>query len=124
MRGLRRGAPAPAPRLWTSDDVRALAVAGRRSGMQVAREPDGWLRVNAERTELDHYVVELGRDGVAVRRLELMMTPLESMFLTLTGTPMTPATPGTSDAVEPAGGAPPPPQPRPGRHPPRGSPGA
>jgi hypothetical protein len=34
---------------------------------------------------LDPFVLELGRAGVAVRRLELLLSPLESMFFMLTG---------------------------------------
>ena len=41
--------------------------------------------MSADRDALDAYVVALGRSGVAVRRLELHMTALESMFFALTG---------------------------------------
>ena len=37
------------------------------------------------REALDEFVVALGRSGIAVRRLELLMSALESMFLALTG---------------------------------------
>ena len=35
-------------------------------------------------TGLDEYVATIVRDGVAVRRLELLISPLESMFFSLT----------------------------------------
>ena len=48
-------------------------------------DPGGWLTVSADQEVLDAFVVALGRSGVAVRRLELLMTALESMFFSLTG---------------------------------------
>src|SRR5207244_1463982 len=42
---------------------------------------------------LDEYVLALGRAGVAVRRLELLVSPLESMFFALTGEHSAPAEP-------------------------------
>jgi hypothetical protein len=49
-------------------------------------------------------VLELGRAGVAVRRLELLLSPLESMFYALTGDPAGDAT-SLADVAEavPAG---------------------
>jgi ABC-2 type transport system ATP-binding protein len=41
--------------------------------------------VSADRDVLDAYVVALGKAGIAIRRLELLMTALESMFFSLTG---------------------------------------
>ncbi|HEY7282576.1 MAG TPA: ABC transporter ATP-binding protein [Actinomycetota bacterium] len=85
MERLRREAPAPAHRLWTSDDGRAQEVAGTLPGVSVVPDPEGWLTVTADGDALDAFVVSLGRAGVAVQRLELLMTPLESMFFALTG---------------------------------------
>jgi ABC-2 type transport system ATP-binding protein len=87
MERLRSEAPAPAHRLWTSDDALAVEVARGEPHVSVVRDPEGWLTVGADQDALDAYVVALGRSGVAVRRLELMMTALESMFLTLTSSP-------------------------------------
>jgi ABC-2 type transport system ATP-binding protein len=86
MERLRSGSPSPAHRLWTSDDDRAMEVAGADERVDVVADPDGGLTVHADREALDGYVVALGRSGVAVRRLELLMTALESMFFALTGT--------------------------------------
>jgi ABC-2 type transport system ATP-binding protein len=82
---LRAEAPAPAHRLWTSDDDRALDVARAEPGLSALPDPDGGLTVSAETGTLDAFVIALGHAGVAVRRLELLMSPLESMFFALTG---------------------------------------
>jgi ABC-2 type transport system ATP-binding protein len=47
----------------------------------------GGLTVAADIGALDPFVLALGRAGVAVRRLELSTSPLESMFFALTGHP-------------------------------------
>jgi ABC-2 type transport system ATP-binding protein len=85
MERLRSESPAPAHRLWTSDDDRAVEIARAESQLTIVADPDGGLTVHADRDILDGYVVALGRAGVAVRRLELRMTALESMFFALTG---------------------------------------
>jgi ABC-2 type transport system ATP-binding protein len=85
MERLRSESPAPAHRLWTSDDAQAMEIAGSSPAIAVVSDPDGWLTVTGDREALDAYVVALGRAGVAVRRLELLMTALESMFFALTG---------------------------------------
>jgi ABC-2 type transport system ATP-binding protein len=81
---LRREAPAPARRLSTSDDPRALALARSQPGLS-AEEGEGGLLVSADDAALDAFVLDLGRAGVAVRRLELVADPLEAMFFSLTG---------------------------------------
>ena len=85
MERLRSESPAPAHRLWTSDDDHAIEIARSSSQVATVADPDGGLTVHADRDVLDGYVVALGRAGVAVRRLELRMTALESMFFSLTG---------------------------------------
>jgi len=82
---LREESPAPAHRLETSDDGRAAELAKQDRRLEVVADPGGWLTVSAAREALDAYVVTLGRAGIAVRRLELLMTALESMFFSLTG---------------------------------------
>jgi ABC-2 type transport system ATP-binding protein len=81
---LRDQAPGSAYRLRTGDDERALELAGQHSGISVTRLPTGELRLAARTGSLDPYVLELGHAGVAVRRLELLVSPLESMFFALT----------------------------------------
>ena len=85
MERLRAEAPAPAHRLWTSDDARAAELARSVSEVKALPDPDGWLTVEADSEALDAYVIALGRAGIAVRRLELLTTALESLFFALTG---------------------------------------
>ena len=51
--------------------------------MYVTRSPTGELRLVAQ-DRVDAYVLDLGRADIAVRRLELVVSPLESMFFALT----------------------------------------
>ena len=97
MERLRAESPAPAHRLETSDDRRAMEIADADAGVRVLVDPDGWLTVSADQAALDAFVVELGTNGIAVRRLELLMTALESMFFSLTGVPAS-----TSPSEDPA----------------------
>ena len=55
--------------------------------------------VYAAQDRLDAYVLQLGRDGVALRGLELEVTPLESLFFQLTGDA---APPGPPPAIKEA----------------------
>lgn len=84
---MRAEAPPSAYQMTTSDDPRALAIARGRRGVQAAPSPHGGLTVNVEDGELDPFVLALGQSNVAVRRLELPVSPLESMFFALTGQP-------------------------------------
>jgi hypothetical protein len=54
-------------------------------GIRAGRSHGGGLTLAVEGVALDPYVIALGRGGVAVRRLELLVSPLESMFFALTG---------------------------------------
>jgi ABC-2 type transport system ATP-binding protein len=87
MERLRAEAPAPVRRLWTSDDLGALEIAHREPHLSARAEDGEGLRVTADTEALDAYVLALGRAGVAVRRLELSLSPLESMFFELTEVP-------------------------------------
>jgi ABC-2 type transport system ATP-binding protein len=82
---LRAQAPAPAYRLTTSDDHRALELAAAHRNVN-ARSDAGELTIEAQEAELDAFVLALGADGVAVRRLEQVVSPLVSMFFSLTQT--------------------------------------
>ena len=77
-------APGSAYRLSTSDDRRALELVSLHPGVSLTRAPSGELRLAARTGALDPFVLELGQAGVAVRRLELLVSPLESMFFALT----------------------------------------
>jgi ABC-2 type transport system ATP-binding protein len=85
---LHVAAPAPAYRMWTSDDERAAAVASRlplrvETGARRAGDPP--LTIHAGDEQRDAFVLELGKAGLAVRRLEPDVPPLESLFTALTG---------------------------------------
>ena len=80
---LREQAPGSAYRLATSDDARALEIAEQHRSVYVTRSRTGELRLVAQ-DRVDAYVLDLGRADIAVRRLELVVSPLESMFFALT----------------------------------------
>jgi ABC-2 type transport system ATP-binding protein len=82
---LRAEAPASAYALSTSDDERAFALASAQPGVRAGRSRRGGLALAADERALDPLVIALGRAGIAVRRLELLVSPLESMFFALTG---------------------------------------
>jgi len=93
---LRAEAPVPEYRLSTSDDGRARAIAG---GTGVALTGGDALVVSAGERALDEYVLALAGAGIAVRRLELVTSPLESMFFALTGDESRPAHEAPEDAA-------------------------
>ncbi len=82
-------AQAPASTYWleTSDDSRAFAIAQGRDDVRAEISPDGRLMLKADAGTLDPFVLALGESGIAVRRLEMPLSPLESMFFELTGEP-------------------------------------
>jgi ABC-2 type transport system ATP-binding protein len=80
---LRDQAPGSAYRLLTSDDARALEIAEQHPSVHATQSPTGEIRL-AVQGRIDAYVLDLGRADVAVRRLELVVSPLESMFFALT----------------------------------------
>jgi ABC-2 type transport system ATP-binding protein len=89
---MRADAPDPVWRLRTSEDVAAVETSRRLAGVKASSHDDGGLVVFAAQDRLDDYVLHLGRDGIAVRGLELDVTPLESLFFQLTATTATTAT--------------------------------
>ena len=82
---LRAEAPTSSYRMVTSDDGRALEVAARHQDVQATPSDQGGVELVVGESCLDPYVVALGTDGVAIRRLELLASPVESMFFALTG---------------------------------------
>ncbi len=82
---LRAEAPPSSYALHTNDDAHALRIAQRRPGVSAASAGRGALALKAEEESLDAYTLALAEAGVAVRRLELLVSPLESMFFALTG---------------------------------------
>ena len=88
-------APGSAYSLITSDDVRALELARDRTGIRANCTDRSRIRLIVERGALGEYVLALGREGVAVLRLELVVSPLKAMFFALTADhgPQLPASP-------------------------------
>jgi hypothetical protein len=69
----------------------------------IVLDPEGWLTVRGDQQALDTYAIALGRAGIAVRRLELVMSALESMFFLLTGERPEAPSDGSRQRVEAAG---------------------
>jgi ABC-2 type transport system ATP-binding protein len=81
---LEAQAPASAYALSTGDDERALQVAADTPGVRAQRTARSALVLAAQPDDLDAFVFALGDARVPVRRLELLVSPLESMFFALT----------------------------------------
>ncbi len=77
-------APASAYALATSDDERALELAATHPGVRAGRAARGGLALAVAPGALDDFVLALGDARVAVRRLDLLASPLETMFFALT----------------------------------------
>jgi hypothetical protein len=84
---LRAQAPGSAYSLATSDDRQAIALAAAHAPVTALPAPNGGISLTADDASLDRYVLALGQSGIAIRRLELLVSPLESMFFSLTGEP-------------------------------------
>jgi ABC-2 type transport system ATP-binding protein len=84
---LRAEAPGSAYAMFTSDDRRAIQMASSHAGVGAMPAPNGGVSLTADDASIDGYVVALGQAGIAIRRLELLVSPLESMFFALTGEP-------------------------------------
>ena len=82
---LLAAAPAPSYKLATSDDRRALELADGWPEVRAIRAPSGGLEITVAGASLDPFVLALGDARVAVRRLDMVVSPLESMFFALTG---------------------------------------
>jgi len=83
----RGRAPASAYAISTSDDARAFELASEHAGVRATWSRTGQLALTVSEGSLDSYVLALARSGVAVRLLELLVSPLESMFFALTQDP-------------------------------------
>ncbi len=82
---LARQAPGSVYLVNTNDDTRALELAQNREGLSGVRlEPSPGIRLTVEGDALDGYVAAIVHDGLALHRLELLVSPLESMFFSLT----------------------------------------
>jgi ABC-2 type transport system ATP-binding protein len=77
-------APASAYALATSDDEQALRIAADQAGVRAGRTRSGELALTVHEGCLDAFVFALGDARVAIRRLDLLVSPLETMFFALT----------------------------------------
>jgi ABC-2 type transport system ATP-binding protein len=77
-------APASAYALTTSDDEQALWIAEDQFGVRAGRSRRGELALSVHEGCLDDFVFALGDARVAIRRLDLLVSPLETMFFALT----------------------------------------
>jgi ABC-2 type transport system ATP-binding protein len=84
VRELEAQAPPSAYALATSDDQPVLELAAETAGVRAGRSPRGELAIGVQEGCLDRFVLSLGDARIAIRRLELLVSPLESMFFALT----------------------------------------
>jgi ABC-2 type transport system ATP-binding protein len=85
MERLRGEAPAAEYRLETSDDAGTLAQTASHPDLEAHQDAESGLVVTAERDALDRFVLALGVEGIAVRRLTEVASSVEVMFIALTG---------------------------------------
>jgi ABC-2 type transport system ATP-binding protein len=81
---MREQAPLAAYELATNDDDLAASLAPEIDGVHSELLASGGLAVRASEHALDAFVAALVRSGVAVRRLEQAVSPLEALFFALT----------------------------------------
>ena len=81
---LRDQAPGSAYRLATSDDARALELAEQHPSVHATTSPTGELRLAVRGRGSTPTCSTSAAPDIAVRRLELVVSPLESMFFALT----------------------------------------
>jgi ABC-2 type transport system ATP-binding protein len=81
---LEAQAPGSAYSLSTSDDAHALELAARIPRVRIQPAARAGLAVAARPEDMDELVGALADARVLIRRLELVVSPLESMFFALT----------------------------------------
>jgi ABC-2 type transport system ATP-binding protein len=81
---LEAQAPDSAYALFTSDDAQVHELAAGVPRLRVQPGVRGGLAVAARQEEMDELVARLADARILIRRLELVVRPLESMFFTLT----------------------------------------
>jgi ABC-2 type transport system ATP-binding protein len=81
---LEAQAPGSAYALSTSDDAHALQLAAGIPRVRIQRAARGGLAAAARSEDMDELVAALADARVLIRRLELVVSPLESMFFALT----------------------------------------
>jgi ABC-2 type transport system ATP-binding protein len=89
---LRAQSPTSTYVVVTGDDARALEIASAQPGVHAGLARNGNLAIVAAEESLDAFVVALVEARVAIRRLDRLIGPLESMFFALTSDEVTPET--------------------------------
>lgn len=74
----------------TSNDCEAVRLASSHPGIRIQRADEGF-EIWAEACALDAYIIALGKADIAARMLEPRARSLESLFLELTSTSVTPS---------------------------------
>ncbi len=80
---LEAQAPVSAFALTTGDDARAFALAAEHPRIRAQLSPRGGISLTARPENVEAYVFALSDARIGVRRLELRVSPLESMFFAL-----------------------------------------
>jgi ABC-2 type transport system ATP-binding protein len=81
---LRTMAPDPGHLLATTNDARALVLAGQHPVLRVVREPEAALVVTGPKPEVSAYVAALVRADINLLAFNQTQTPLEALFFMLT----------------------------------------
>jgi ABC-2 type transport system ATP-binding protein len=84
---LRAMAPDPGHVLATTDDARALLLAGAHPRISAARNPEATLIVTGPPPEVSAYVGSLVSAGIGLLAFTPTRTPLEALFFMLTDDP-------------------------------------
>jgi ABC-2 type transport system ATP-binding protein len=71
-------------RLRTSDNPRALALAGAQPGVHDATAVDGYVRLQADEQHVGALSLALGHEGIAILALTPELATLEDLFFSLT----------------------------------------
>ncbi len=71
-------------RLRTSDNQRALALAGAQPGVHDATTVDGYVRLQADERDVGALSLALGHEGIAILTLTPELATLEDLFFSLT----------------------------------------
>ncbi len=89
-------------RLRTSDNERALKLAGAQTGIEDATTVDGYVRLQADERDVGELSLTLGREGIAILALTPELATLEDLFFSLTEGPSPTSTP--SSPISPTAG--------------------
>jgi ABC-2 type transport system ATP-binding protein len=87
--------------LHTNDDETAAMLASRQPNLTLTTRHEDGMQIEGSAEVVDRYIVDLGRLGIAVRRLEPQTQTLEAAFLDMTSAPSAPAEPDGTNRPAP-----------------------